>query len=193
MRQLRLRNLGGIIVIDFIDMMDAAHRENVMRRLQEELERDRNHARAVEISDFGLVEMTRKRTGPSLERLLTSGCPHCGGSGRRLSAETVVLGVYREMARQGERLRGAPGAPDPAQRPQGGAPARDPGGRERPGPGPGGPGAVAGALRWPGPGDRHRRAAGLKSPWWPGRTEYYNAPRRCHDRSRPDSPRPPQG
>jgi ribonuclease G len=106
-RQLRLRNLGGIIVIDFIDMMDQAHREAVMKRLQEELERDRNHARAVEISDFGLVEMTRKRTGPSLERLLTSPCPHCGGSGHRLSAETVVLGVYREMARQGERLRGA--------------------------------------------------------------------------------------
>jgi ribonuclease G len=106
-RQLRLRNLGGIIVIDFIDMMDAAHRDSVMKRLQEELERDRNHARAVEISDFGLVEMTRKRTGPSLERMLTSSCPHCGGSGRRLSAETVVLGIYREMARQGERLRGA--------------------------------------------------------------------------------------
>lgn len=106
-RQLRLRNLGGIIVIDFIDMMDPQHRECVMKRLQEELERDRNHARAVEISDFGLVEMTRKRTGPSLERMLTSACPHCGGSGRRLSSETVVLGVYREMARLGERLRGA--------------------------------------------------------------------------------------
>jgi ribonuclease G len=105
-RQLRLRNLGGIIVIDFIDMMDAVHRENVMKRVQEELERDRNHARAVEISDFGLVEMTRKRTGPSLERQLTSNCPHCDGSGRRPSAETVVLGVYRELARQGERLRG---------------------------------------------------------------------------------------
>jgi ribonuclease G len=106
-RQLRLRNLGGIIVIDFIDMMDAGHRESVMKRMQEELERDRNHARAVEISDFGLVEMTRKRTGPSLERLLTCACPHCDGSGRRLSAETVILGVYREMARQGERLRGS--------------------------------------------------------------------------------------
>jgi ribonuclease G len=106
-RQLRLRNLGGIIVIDFIDMMEPAHREAVMKRLQEELERDRNHARAVEISDFGLVEMTRKRTGPSLERMLTSVCPHCAGTGRRLSAETALLGVYREMARQGERLRGS--------------------------------------------------------------------------------------
>jgi len=106
-RQLRLRNLGGIIVIDFIDMMDAAHREAVMKQLQEELQRDRNHARAVEISDFGLVEMTRKRTGPSLDRLLTTHCPHCEGSGRRLSAETAVLSVYRELARLGTRLKGA--------------------------------------------------------------------------------------
>jgi len=106
-RQLRLRNLGGIIVIDFIDMMEAAHRETVMARLQEELQRDRNHARAVEISDFGLVEMTRKRTGPSLDRILTAPCPHCEGSGRRLSPETALLSVYRELARLGERLRGA--------------------------------------------------------------------------------------
>ena len=106
-RQLRLRNLGGIIVIDFIDMMDLAHRETVMNQLQEELLRERNHARAVEISDFGLVEMTRKRTGPSLDRLLTAPCPHCEGSGRRLSAETAVLSVYREMARLGPRIKGA--------------------------------------------------------------------------------------
>jgi len=106
-RQLRLRNLGGIIVIDFIDMMESAHREAVMKLLQEELQRDRNHARAVEISDFGLVEMTRKRTGPSLDRLLTTPCPHCEGSGRRLSAETTVLSVYRELARQGPKLMGA--------------------------------------------------------------------------------------
>jgi len=106
-RQLRLRNLGGIIVIDFIDMMDPAHRDAVMKRLEEELIRDRNHARAVEISEFGLVEMTRKRTGPSLERLLTAACPHCEGSGRRISPETAILGIYREMARQGEKLKGS--------------------------------------------------------------------------------------
>jgi ribonuclease G len=105
-RQLRLRNLGGIVVIDFIDMMDSAHRETIMNRMQEKLQRDRNHARAVEISDFGLVEMTRKRTGPSLERLLTTPCPCCEGSGRRISAETAILSVYREMARQGQRLKG---------------------------------------------------------------------------------------
>jgi len=106
-RHLRLRNLGGIIVIDFIDMGEPEHREAVMARLQEELKRDRNHARAVEISEFGLVEMTRKRTGPSLERQITEPCPACHGSGRLVTAETVVLKAYREMARLGERLRGA--------------------------------------------------------------------------------------
>jgi ribonuclease G len=106
-RQLRLRNLGGIVVIDFIDMMDSDHRESVMARLLEELARDRNHARAVQISEFGLAEMTRKRTGPSLERMLTSACPHCEGLGRRLSPETAILGVYREMARLGGKLKGA--------------------------------------------------------------------------------------
>jgi ribonuclease G len=106
-RQLRLRNLGGIVVIDFIDMIDHAHRAAVMERLQEELLRDRNHARALEISEFGLVEMTRKRTGPSLERQLTVPCPRCEGSGRRLSPETIILKAYREMARLGDKLRGA--------------------------------------------------------------------------------------
>ncbi len=106
-RQLRLRNLGGIIVVDFIDMGDEAHRDAVMSLLAEELLRDRNHARAERISAFGLVEMTRKRTGPSLERQLTETCAFCQGMGRMLSPETVMLKAYREMARQGERLRGA--------------------------------------------------------------------------------------
>jgi ribonuclease G len=105
-RQLRLRNLGGIVVVDFIDMMDPAHREALLARLAEELKRDRNHARALGLSEFGLVEMTRKRTGPSLERQLTEPCPHCQGTGRLISPETVALKAYREMARLGERLRG---------------------------------------------------------------------------------------
>jgi ribonuclease G len=106
-RQLRLRNLGGIVVIDFIDMLDAAHREEVLTRLQEELKRDRNHARAGGISEFGLVELTRKRTGPSLERRLTQPCPACNGVGRTPSPDTSLLKAYREMVRLGERLRGA--------------------------------------------------------------------------------------
>ena len=106
-RQLRLRNLGGIVVIDFIDMVEAAHRDEVLARLQEELRRDRNHARAGGISEFGLVELTRKRTGPSLERQLTQPCPACSGVGRALSPETSLLKAYRELVRLGERLRGA--------------------------------------------------------------------------------------
>ena len=106
-RQLRLRNLGGIVVVDFIDMLMPEHREAVLARFQEELKRDRNHARATDISEFGLVELTRKRTGPSLERQLTQPCAHCGGSGRVPSADTLLLKAYREMIRQGERLRGA--------------------------------------------------------------------------------------
>ncbi|HET8714266.1 MAG TPA: Rne/Rng family ribonuclease, partial [Holophagaceae bacterium] len=106
-RQLRLRNLGGIVVVDFIDMLVPEHREAVLARLQEELKRDRNHARATGISEFGLVEMTRKRTGPSLERLLTQPCPACGGTGRLPSPETVLLKAYRELVRRGAKLKGA--------------------------------------------------------------------------------------
>ena len=106
-RQLRLRNLGGIVVVDFIDMLIPEHRETVLARLQEELKRDRNHARATGISEFGLVEMTRKRTGPSLERMLTLACPGCGGTGRLPSPETVLLRVYRELVRRGPALEGA--------------------------------------------------------------------------------------
>ncbi len=106
-RQLRLRNLGGIVVVDFIDMLVPEHREAVLAKLQEELKRDRNHARATGISEFGLVEMTRKRTGPSLERMLTQPCPTCAGAGRIPSAETVLLRVYREVVRQGAKLDGA--------------------------------------------------------------------------------------
>ncbi|MBK8791014.1 MAG: Rne/Rng family ribonuclease [Holophagaceae bacterium] len=106
-RQLRLRNLGGIVVIDFIDMVDPLHRDEVLARFQEELKRDRNHARAGNISEFGLVELTRKRTGPSLERQLTQPCPTCNGAGRTQSPETSLLKAYRELVRLGERLRGA--------------------------------------------------------------------------------------
>jgi len=69
--------------------------------------RDRNHARASAISEFGLVEMTRKRTGPNLESQMTILCPHCQGTGHKLSPETIILKIYREIARLGEKLRGA--------------------------------------------------------------------------------------
>jgi len=81
-RQIRLRSLGGIIVIDFIDMGRKAHREAVVKKLNEALERDRAKSRILNISEFGLVEMTRKRSHRNLERIMTGVCPCCDGRGR---------------------------------------------------------------------------------------------------------------
>ncbi|MEW6758514.1 MAG: Rne/Rng family ribonuclease [Acidobacteriota bacterium] len=81
-RQIRLRGLGGILVIDFIDMTRKAHREALFGRLREALERDRAKSRILNISEFGLVEMTRKRSRRNLDRVMTSVCPCCEGRGR---------------------------------------------------------------------------------------------------------------
>ncbi len=81
-RQVRLRSLGGIIVIDFIDMSQKAHREAVVVKLNEALQRDRAKSRILNISEFGLVEMTRKRSHRNLERIMTGVCPCCDGRGR---------------------------------------------------------------------------------------------------------------
>jgi ribonuclease G len=96
-RQLRLRDIGGIIVIDFIDMEDAAHRQEVQQRLAEALERDRTKTRASEISRLGLVEMTRKNVTDGLYNVLTDPCPTCHGQGRVLSEATRRIMVERRM------------------------------------------------------------------------------------------------
>jgi ribonuclease G len=96
-RQLRLRDIGGIIVIDFIDMEDAANRADVFKRLNEWLERDRTKTRAVEISRLGLVEMTRKNVTDGLYNVLTEPCPTCKGQGRILSEATRRIMVERRM------------------------------------------------------------------------------------------------
>jgi ribonuclease G len=101
-RQIRLRDLGGIIVLDLIDMDDPEHRRQVLEALEVELRRDRTKTKILQISDFGLVEMTRKRVRPSLERLLCRPCPECGGTGRVKSAETVCYEIEREL-RQAHR------------------------------------------------------------------------------------------
>ncbi len=88
-RQIRLRDLGGIIVIDFIDMTDAENRNRVATALERELERDRAKTRMLPISEFGLVEMTRKRTRSNLRDTLTEDCPQCGGSGRVRASMTA--------------------------------------------------------------------------------------------------------
>jgi ribonuclease G len=104
-RQLRLRNLGGIIIIDFIDMDDPAHREQVLAALQGALAGDRAQSHIAAISGLGLVEMTRKRTRESLEHLLCEPCQSCNGRGYRKSAETVCHEIYREVLRQSRQFR----------------------------------------------------------------------------------------
>jgi len=98
-RQLRLRNLGGIIIIDFIDMHDAEHRRQVLRTLEKSLARDHAKTTVYDFSPLGLVEMTRKRTVESLQRQLSEPCHECGGRGMVKTAETVTYEVFREIVR----------------------------------------------------------------------------------------------
>ncbi len=96
-RQLRLRDIGGIIVIDFIDMEDAFHRKEVYRRFAAALERDRTRTRVTEMSKLGLVEMTRKNVTDGLYTMLTESCACCGGDGRVLSPMTRRIAVERRI------------------------------------------------------------------------------------------------
>ena len=103
-RQLRLRNLGGIIIIDFIDMEEVEHRQNVLAMLEKSLERDHSRHQIMPVSPLGLVEMTRKRTRESLQHVLCEECPHCSGRGFVLTAETVCFEVFREVNRQSRQF-----------------------------------------------------------------------------------------
>ena len=98
-RQLRLRNLGGIIIIDFIDMHDEEHRRQVLRTLDKALQRDHVKTTVYPMSALGLVEMTRKRTTETLERQLCEPCPACSGRGTQKSVETVGYEIFREITR----------------------------------------------------------------------------------------------
>ncbi|MEM9256001.1 MAG: ribonuclease G [Pseudomonadota bacterium] len=98
-RQLRLRNLGGIIIIDFIDMADTEHKRQVHRSLEKAMLRDPARNQITGVSELGLVEMTRKRTRESLERMLCEECPVCAGRGVLKTAETVCYEVFREILR----------------------------------------------------------------------------------------------
>lgn len=99
-RQLRLRNLGGIIVIDFIDMVDPEHKQQVLASLNSALEADPAKTSVGAISPLGLVEVTRKRTRASLEHLLCEPCEACQGRGYRKTGETTCFELFREMTRQ---------------------------------------------------------------------------------------------
>src|SRR2546423_695396 len=96
-RQIRLRDLGGIIVLDFIDMEDPNNRARLFETLESEIHKDRSKTKILQISEFGLIEMTRKRVRQSLERSLTQACPYCGGSGRIKSNTTISLEIWREL------------------------------------------------------------------------------------------------
>jgi len=99
-RQLRLRDIGGIIVVDFIDMTSAGDKKKVLTHFQDVLSRDRARTRIGRISSLGLVEMTRKRTGESVTESITSSCPICSGRGRVPSSQTVSLWVERDLRRE---------------------------------------------------------------------------------------------
>jgi ribonuclease G len=103
-RQLRLRNLGGIIIIDFIDMRDEPHRRAVLGALERALAGDRAQTNIVSLSPLGLVEMTRKRTRESLEHLLCQPCPACEGRGFVRTPETVCNEIFREIVRQSQQF-----------------------------------------------------------------------------------------
>jgi ribonuclease G len=99
-RQLRLRNAGGIIIIDFIDMEKEGNRKKVYDALREALKKDKARTNILKISELGLVEMTRQRSRESLENQLLRSCPHCEGRGRIKSAPTVAYDVLRAIKRQ---------------------------------------------------------------------------------------------
>ena len=98
-RQLRLRNLGGIIIIDFIDMLSEDHRKRVLTSLESALEKDRVKTNINGFTQLGLVEMTRKRTRESIEHILCSSCPACEGRGSVKTVETVCYEILREITR----------------------------------------------------------------------------------------------
>jgi ribonuclease G len=100
-RQLRLRDIGGIIVCDFIDMESKQNRERVLNELRQHLARDRARTKAFQVSELGLIEMTRQRVRPSLYQSQTETCPCCAGSGRIFTPETVVRRIERAVRRVG--------------------------------------------------------------------------------------------
>ena len=105
-RQIRLRDLGGIIVLDLIDMEDKKNRQKVYQAVEQELRKDRSPSKALQVSDFGLVIITRKRVKQSLERVLTEPCPYCAGTGVIKSSSTICYEILTEVKKVGPDLNG---------------------------------------------------------------------------------------
>ena len=104
-RQLRLRDIGGIIVIDFIDMEVEANKKKVLAEIRHHLRKDRSRAKAFAISDLGLVEISRKRVRPSLLHFLSEECPYCNGIGKVLSFESLAIKIERWIRRVGAKTK----------------------------------------------------------------------------------------
>jgi ribonuclease G len=104
--QLRLRNIGGIIIIDFIDMEKEANREKVFSRLRDALRKDRSKTNILKMSEIGLIEMTRKRTKESINRVIREPCFYCEGEGYLKSTVTMCYDIFREIERDHEALFG---------------------------------------------------------------------------------------
>lgn len=103
-RQLRLRNLGGIIIVDFIDMVRKDHQDSVLTEFRKQLSRDRVKTNASGFSQLGLVEMTRKRTRESLAHMLCEPCPTCDSKGRVKTARSVTYDIFREILREARQF-----------------------------------------------------------------------------------------
>lgn len=104
--QLRLRNIGGLIILDFIDMEKYANRKRVFASLEDALKSDRAKTTILQISELGLVEMTRKRTRDNLSSLMTEPCPYCDGKGAIKSLRTIVYEIFRQVRREAANLEG---------------------------------------------------------------------------------------
>jgi ribonuclease G len=105
-RQIRLRDLGGIIVLDFIDMEEKKNRQKVAQAVEQELRKDRAPSKAVQVSDFGLIIITRKRVKSSLERQLTEPCPYCSGTGTIKTSATICYDILTEVRKVSADLDG---------------------------------------------------------------------------------------
>src|SRR5262245_8273569 len=105
-RQIRLRDLGGIIVLDLIDMEEKKNRQKVLQAVEQELKRDRSPSKALQVSDFGLIIITRKRVKQSLERVMTEPCPYCSGTGTIKSTSTICYEILSEVRKIGPDLNG---------------------------------------------------------------------------------------
>src|SRR5476649_2400693 len=105
-RQLRLRDLGGIVVCDFIDMEEKKNRQKVFATVEQELRKARSPSKALQVSDFGLVIITRKRVKQSLERVMTEPCPYCSGTGVIKSTSTICYEILSEVKKVGPDING---------------------------------------------------------------------------------------